>query len=111
MTIHPLFAGFSNASPHAVGAALGFVIHIETALGSLPAALDGHQRSRTREGGDLEGFLFAGGWEAPRVHCLMFAKPLTPMAKALWRVGVVNAALVAGDHSPCPFCGGPSSQP
>lgn len=87
MNIHPLFAGFKGESPYAVGAALGFAIHVETALGQLPAALDPQQRERTREGGDLAGFQFAGGWGAPGAHCLMFAKPLTRLAATWWQAG------------------------
>ncbi|MFJ7111289.1 hypothetical protein ACIQU2_27490 [Pseudomonas sp. NPDC098740] len=100
MNLHPLFAGFKGESPYAVGAALGFAIHVETALGPLPAALDPRQRERTREGGDLADFQFAGGWGAPGAHCLMFAKPLTRMAAAWWRAGeaeVVHAPKLGWD--------------
>lgn len=84
MNLHPLFAGFTDSSPYAVGAALGFAIHVEAALGAMPATLDPLQRARMREGGDLAGFLFAGGWGAPGAHCLMFAKPLTRLAVTWW---------------------------
>lgn len=87
MNVHPLFAGFTDSSPYAVGAALGFAIHVEAALGALPARLDPLQRARMREGGDLAGFLFAGGWGAPGAHCLMFAKPLTRLAARWWEAG------------------------
>lgn len=87
MNLHPLFAGFKDFSPYAVGAALGFAIHVETALGPLPSALDSNQRRRTWEGGDLAGFQFAGGWGAPGAHCLMFAKPLTRLAATWWQAG------------------------
>lgn len=87
MNLHPLFAGFADSSPYAVGAALGFAIHVETALGALPATLDPLQRARMREGGDLAGFHFAGGWGAPGAHCLMFAKPLTRYAATWWQTG------------------------
>lgn len=88
MSIHPLFAGFKGHSPHAVGAALGFAIHVETALGPLPVGLPVEHADRLAFGGDLSGFQWAGGWEAPGVHCLMFAKPLTAMAAAWWQVGL-----------------------
>lgn len=108
MNFHPLFAGFKGESPCAVGAALGFAIHVETALGALPATLDPLQRVRLHEGGDLAGFQFAGGWGAPGAHCLMFAKPLTRMAATLWRAGedAVSADQL-GELKPCPFCAGP----
>lgn len=108
MNLHPLFAGFKGESPYAVGAALGFAIHVETALGPLPEALDPRQRERTREGGDLAAFQFAGGWGAPGAHCLMFAKPLTRVAAAWWRAGVAGAeASAVSALKPCPFCAGP----
>lgn len=87
MNFHPLFAGFKGESPYAVGAALGFAIHVETALGALPDTLAPLQRVRMHEGGDLVGFQFAGGWGAPGVHCLMFAKPLTRLAATWWQAG------------------------
>lgn len=88
MNFHPLFAGFHGVDPYAVGAALGFAIHIEATLGVLPASLNPVQRSRMDRGGDLVGFQYAGGWQAPGAHCLMFAKPLTPMAAKLWQAGL-----------------------
>ena len=88
MKFHPLFAGFHGVDPYAVGAALGFAIHVEAALGVLPAALNPVQRSRMDHGGDLVGFQYAGGWQAPGAHCLMFAKPLTPVAAKLWQAGL-----------------------
>ena len=110
MIFHPLFAGFKGASPYAVGAALGFAIHVETALGALPATLDPLQRVRLHEGGDLAGFQFAGGWGAPGAHCLMFAKPLTRMAATLWRAGEdAVSADPLGELKPCSFCSGPGA--
>ena len=114
MNMHPLFAGFENSSPYAVGAALGFAIHVETALGALPATLDPLQRARMREGGDLAGFQFAGGWGAPGAHCLMFAKPLTRNAATWWQTGApcidcYGSGLcvsIMGDDIRCP-CGSP----
>lgn len=88
MSIHPLFAGFEGHNPHALGAALGFAIHLETALGALPAVLSAQHVERLGFGGELSGFRWAGGWEAPGVHCLMFVKPLTSMAAAWWDVGL-----------------------
>lgn len=114
MTLHPLFAGFKDFSPYAVGAALGFAVHVETALGPLPATLDPLQRARMREGGDLAGFHFAGGWGAPGAHCLMFAKPLTRHAAAWWQTGAPCidchgsgfCLSIMGDDIRCP-CGAP----
>jgi hypothetical protein len=114
MNLHPLFAGFTESSPYAVGAALGFAIHVETALGALPATLDPLQRARMREGGDLAGFQFAGGWGAPGAHCLMFAKPLTRYAATWWQAGApcihcYGAGFCvsrSGDDIRCP-CGAP----
>ncbi len=88
MNFHSLFAGFHGADPYVVGAALGFSIHIETSLGALPVSLSPAQRSRMDHGGDLVGFQYAGGWQAPGAHCLMFAKPLTPVAARLWQAGL-----------------------
>lgn len=108
MTLHPLFSGFKGDSPYVVGAALGFAIHVETVLGALPSTLDPLQRVRMREGGDLVGFQFAGGWGAPGAHCLMFAKPLTRLAATWWRSGVEDdVPWVASALRPCPFCAGP----
>ena len=114
MTLHPLFSGFTDSSPYAVGAALGFAIHVDTALGPLPATLDPLQRERMREGGDLAGFHFAGGWGAPGAHCLMFAKPLNRMAAAWWQIGAPCidcygsgfCLSIMGDDIRCP-CGAP----
>ncbi len=114
MTLHPLFAGFKDFSPYAVGAALGFAIHVDTALGPLPTTLDQPQRARMREGGDLAGFHFAGGWGAPGAHCLMFAKPLTALAVEWWRAGAPCidchgsgfCVSIFGDDMRCP-CGAP----
>lgn len=114
MNLHPLFAGFTESSPYAVGAALGFAIHVETALGALPATLDPLQRARMREGGDLAGFQFAGGWGAPGAHCLMFAKPLTRYAAMWWQAGALCidcygagfCVSIMGDDIRCP-CGAP----
>lgn len=88
MSFHPLFAGFHGVDPYAVGAALGFAIHVEASRGVLPATLNPAQRSRMDHGGDLVGFQYAGGWQAPGAHCLMFAKPLTPVAAKLWQAGL-----------------------
>ena len=108
MTLHPLFSGFKGESPYSVGAALGFAIHIEAVRGALPSVLDPLQQSRTREDGDLAGFQFAGGWGAPGVHCLMFAKPLTRLAAAWWCAGLSETeAHAASALKPCPFCAGP----
>lgn len=114
MNFHPLFAGFKGESPYAVGAALGFAIHVETALGPLPDTLDPRQRARMHEGGDLAGFQFAGGWGAPGAHCLMFAKPLTRNAATWWQTGAPCidcygagfCVSIAGDDMRCP-CGAP----
>ncbi|MNJ69445.1 hypothetical protein D3C77_657970 [compost metagenome] len=92
MRIHPLFAGFAGCDASRVGAALGFAVHVETRLGPLPEQLSAEQRSRLSESGDLPGYLFAGGWNSPGVHGLLFVKPLSAMAAAWWRVGV--------EHSP-----------
>ena len=118
MTLHPLFAGFKDFSPYAVGAALGFAVHVDTALGPLPTTLDPLQRARMREGGDLAGFHFAGGWGAPGAHCLMFAKPLTTLAVEWWRSGAPCidcygsgfCVSVMGDDMRCP-CGAPLQLP
>ena len=88
MNFHPLFSGFHGASPYAVGDALGFAIHVEAELGKLPASLNPEQRARMDRGGDLAGYQFAGGWNAPGAHCLMFAKPLTVVAAKLWQAGL-----------------------
>jgi hypothetical protein len=88
MNFHPLFEGFHGVDPYAVGAALGFAIHVEASRGLLPATLNPAQRSRMDHGGDLVGFQYAGGWQAPGAHCLMFAKPLTPVAAKLWQAGL-----------------------
>lgn len=114
MTFHPLFAGFKGESPYAVGNALGFAIHVETALGPLPATLDPRQRARMREGGDLTGFQLVGGWGAPGAHCLMFAKPLTRHAAAWLEIGALCidcygsgfCVSVCGEDIRCP-CGAP----
>lgn len=91
MNLHPLFAGFNGVCPYAVGSALGFAIHVEAIRGAMPATLDPLQRARLDEGGDLAAFQFAGGWEAPGVHCLMFAKPLTQLAATWWRAGAAES--------------------
>lgn len=84
MDIHPLFAGFHGGDPYAVGAALGFAIHVEVVRGPLPAELQVGERERIGARVDLDGFQFAGGWGVPGVHCLMFAKPLTEHATRWW---------------------------
>lgn len=88
MTIHPLFAGFKGQNLHAVGHALGFAVHAESHLGDLPAALPEDQRGRLLPGGDLVGFHFAGGWESPSVHSLLFVRPLTALASLIWMAGL-----------------------
>lgn len=89
MTLHPLFAGFTDISPYALGAALGFAVHVEVARGSLPSVLPTETAERLQAGGDLGGFYWAGGWEAPgRTHLLMFVKPLTALASACWLAGL-----------------------
>lgn len=88
MTMHPLFAGFEGASLYAVGQALGFAVHAESGLGALPPQLPAGHRERQLPGADLHGFHYAGGWEAPAAHCLLFVKPLTALASACWLVGL-----------------------
>jgi len=88
MTMHPLFAGFEGASLYAVGQALGFAVHAESGRGALPSQLSAGHLERQRPGADLHGFHFAGGWEAPSAHCLLFVKPLTAFASACWLVGL-----------------------
>lgn len=88
MTVHPLFAGFHGSDVHSVARALGFAAHVETNMGALPEVLPAAQLSRLAEGGDLYGFRFAGGWEAPGVHCLLFAKPLTIMSASWFAIGL-----------------------
>lgn len=88
MTVHPLFAGFRGSDVHAVACALGFAAHVETNRGALPEALPAHHSARLAEGGDLYGFRFAGGWESPGVHCLLFAKPLTTMSASWFAIGL-----------------------
>lgn len=88
MTIHPLFAGFKGEDLYAVAAALGFVAHVDTCLGPLPAVLPTAHAARLLLGGDLAGFYFAGGWGAPGVHCLFFVKPLTALASTCWLAGL-----------------------
>lgn len=91
MKLHPLFAGFKGACPHAVGAALGFAVHVEAVRGAAPEALPAHQRARLEEGGDLQGFCFAGSWDAPGVHCLLFVKALSTMAASWFQTGCEHA--------------------
>lgn len=87
--MHPLFAGFKDVSPYALGAALGFAVHVEIGRGSLPSDLPAEVLQRLQAGGDLAGHLWAGGWEAPgRTHCLMFVKPLTALASVCWLAGL-----------------------
>ena len=89
MNLHPLFAGFKDVSPYALGAALGFAVHVDAARGSLPTVLPTETAERLQAGGDLAGFHWAGGWEAPgRAHCLMFVKPLTALASVCWLAGL-----------------------
>ena len=86
--MHPLFAGFEGASLYAVGQALGFAVHAESCLGALPLQLSGEHQARQLPGEDLAGFHYAGGWEAPAAHCLLFVKPLTAFASACWLAGL-----------------------
>ena len=87
--MHPLFAGFKDVSPYALGAALGFAVHVEVSRGSVPSELPPEAVERLQAGGDLAGFYWAGGWEAPGVaHCLMFVKPLTALASVCWLAGL-----------------------
>jgi hypothetical protein len=88
MSIHPLFAGFKGYEPHALGAALGFAIHVDTAPGALPVSLPTEYVHRLGFGGDMSGFQWGGGWEANGTHCMIFAKPLTSMASAWWAAGL-----------------------
>ena len=89
MTLHPLFAGFKDVSPYALGAALGFAVHVTSARGPLPVELPPEYVGHLQAGGELAGFQWAGGWEAPGVvHCLMFVKPLTALASACWLAGL-----------------------
>lgn len=87
--MHPLFAGFKDVSPYALGAALGFAVHVEVGRGRLPSELPTETAARLQAAGDLAGHLWAGGWEAPgRAHCLMFVKPLTALASVCWLAGL-----------------------
>lgn len=89
MTMHPLFAGFKDVSPYALGAALGFAVHVDSIRGPLPSELSSEHAARLQAGGELAGFCWAGGWEAPGVaHCLMFVKPLTALASVCWLAGL-----------------------
>lgn len=102
MDMHPLFAGFHGVDAYAVGAALGFAIHVEVVRGPLPIELSPAERGRIAARVGLDGFHFAGGWGAPGVHCLMFAKPLTRNAATWWQTGapcVVEACALAGVSS------------
>lgn len=86
--MHPLFAGFKDVSPYALGAALGFAVHVDSVRGPLPVELSPEHAARLQAGGELAGFYWAGGWEAPGVvHCLMFVKPLTALASVCWLAG------------------------
>jgi len=86
--MHPLFAGFSGANLYAVGQALGFAVHAECARGALPACLSPEHRQRQLSGEDLAGFHYAGGWDAPGAHCLLFVKPLTAFAEVCLHEGL-----------------------
>lgn len=108
MKLHPLFAGFEGCSVHGVATALGFAVQAEWVSGALPAVLPAQYTARLQDGGDLAGYLFAGGWAASGAFCLLFAKPLTAMAAALWLAGKGDSAPAApGQLKPCPFCSGP----
>lgn len=91
MDMHPLFAGFHGVDAYAVGAALGFAVHVEAVRGPLPKALSPAQRAMIAGRVDLSGFHLAGGWGAPGVHCLMFVKPLTDLAATWWRAGATDS--------------------
>lgn len=97
MIIHPLFAGFKGEDAFAVGGALGFDVHVETAVGALPVDVPASLRRRLGDAGDLAGFLPAGGWDAPGVHCLLFVKPRTATAMAMWRAGLGELPAVHAD--------------
>lgn len=87
--MHPLFAGFKDVSPYALGAALGFAVHVDSVRGPLPVELSPEHAARLQADGELAGFHWAGGWEAPGVaHCLMFVKPLTALASVCWLAGL-----------------------
>lgn len=107
MNMHPLFAGFDGFSLYAVGQALGFAVHTESALGLLSEVLPADQANRLLPGADLAGFHYAGGWDAPGVHCLLFVKPLTPLAVVCWEAGANKGVQAEGALKPCPFCSGP----
>jgi len=87
-TMHPLFAGFKGCDTHAVATALGFVAQVEVEFGPLSEALPTSLAARLQQAGDLLGFHYAGGWEAPGVHCRLFVKPLTALASACWLAGL-----------------------
>jgi hypothetical protein len=97
MNIHPLFSGFKGEDAFAVGGALGFDVHVETAVGVLPADVPAALLCRMGDAGDLAGFLPAGGWEAPGVHCLLFVKPRSATAVAMWRAGLGEVPPVHAD--------------
>lgn len=92
MTLHPLFAGFKGKDWSAVGDALGFTVQVATfrapstwrAAPNLAGLLD----PRFAEA----GFLFAGWWSAPGVHCLMYVKPRDATALAWWLIGLGERA-------------------
>lgn len=88
MSVHPLFSGFKGFSPHQIGAALGFAIHVETGRGDLPLTLPAEHLARLESGEDLANFRYAGGWQASGVYCLLFAKPLNALAAEWWQAGV-----------------------
>ncbi|WP_185867457.1 hypothetical protein [Pseudomonas aeruginosa] len=94
--MHPLFAGFRGEDAHAVGAALGFDVHIETALGVQPAVIPLHLSARLADGGDLMGFMVAGGWDAPGAHCWLLVKPRTEVAHAMYQTGLRQPVAVTG---------------
>lgn len=89
--MHPLFSGFAGANLYAVGQALGFAVHAECGRGALPAWLSVEHRRRQLSGEDLAGFHYAGGWEAPGAHCLLFVRPLTAFAQTCYLAGVGGA--------------------
>lgn len=92
MTLHPLFAGFKGKDWSAVGDALGFTVQVTTfrAPSTWRAApnLSGLIDPRFAEA----GFLFAGWWSAPGVHCLMYVKPRDATALAWWLIGLGERA-------------------
>lgn len=93
--MHPLFSGFAGANLYAVSQALGFAVHAESGLGPLPGRLPAAHRQRQQPGADLAGFQYAGGWDAPGAHCLLFVKPLTAFAQTCYLAGLRHVEVSA----------------